>query len=240
MGLIDRAILQDEISQALNALFRNGQLPRVETTKTAVEIFRELKLEFENGQTEFRYQFTAGATYEVILDGVSYVRKAFDVEFEGETSTALGNASLFGYADTGEPFLFVNEMFGILSELGPGGTSEHSIVFSKIEETETIHPIDPKFLPGVCLPVVDIGDMSISSTPTTITDATLLSTLEQLKKDRTPAALMTAGNPLRVATILTIQFIGDVCIYSGVIENTLFGIMYDGEKNVWEAALYAE
>ena len=240
MGLIDRAILQDEISQALNALFRNGQLPRVETTKTAVEILREPKLEFEDGQTAFRCQLIAGVTYEVILDGVTYVRKAFDVEFNGESGVVLGNASPYGYADTGEPFVIIPNLFAIISEVGSGGTSEHSIVFSKIEETETIHPIDPKFLPGVCLPVVDIGDMSISSTPTTITDATLLSTLEQLKKDRTPAALMTAGNPLRVATILTIQFIGDVCIYSGVIENTLFGIMYDGEKNVWEAALYAE
>lgn len=31
---------------------------------------------------------------------------------------------------------------------------------TRIEFTETIHPIDPKYLPGVCLPVVEIADVT--------------------------------------------------------------------------------
>lgn len=75
--------------------------------------------------------------------------------------TYVGNISLFigdDAPDTGEPFIIVSMQTGtmILNTVSVNGKFI-------VEQTETLHPIDPKFLPGVCLPVVmDCDAMGIT------------------------------------------------------------------------------
>lgn len=88
----------------------------------------------------------------VLFDGKTYVCDIVIVE-EGELAGAiLGNQKYIGGEDTGEPFIFFSGggNDGIVYEI----QGEHT--FAVYIETETIHPIDPKFIPGVVLPVVEL------------------------------------------------------------------------------------
>ena len=86
-----------------------------------------------------------GETYTVTFDGKRYSCVCSELN-------AVGNNAIFGEGeDTGEPFLIIlngEDTFAIATQTE--GTHTFSIT------QETIHPIDPKFLPGVCLPVVEL------------------------------------------------------------------------------------
>jgi hypothetical protein len=102
-----------------------------------------------------------GKTYTVKLDSGNYTAVCKEETKDGITARTLGNTSIYGEGeDTGESFL-VSEVF----------TAEESVIIivdrnqgthAEIIDLagETIHPIDPKYLPGVCLPVVEITDVS--------------------------------------------------------------------------------
>lgn len=95
-----------------------------------------------------------GKTYTVVVDSGKY--EAVCKKIDG--TTYLGNLYIVDpevAEDTGECF-FVGDLVteedrdGFCAFVTDGSTSI-SI------ETETIHPIDQKYLPGVCLPVVEIA-----------------------------------------------------------------------------------
>lgn len=102
--------------------------------------------------------------YTVNLNGEKYKCKSVGEDMDGNGTSdvvMLGNARLvfgMGYED-GEPWgiAYVPGDFTALAhkdgDIGP-------ITISISEEVETIVPIDQKFLPGVCLPVVEIADIS--------------------------------------------------------------------------------
>lgn len=82
-------------------------------------------------------EVTPGFSYVVLFDGIEYPVVA--VEIGG--GCAIGNLALARVgADTGEPFLFVPAEGALFSSL-PG---VHSFGFAS--ETETIKPIDPKYI----------------------------------------------------------------------------------------------
>lgn len=92
--------------------------------------------------------FELGKTYTVHLDSGSYecVAKAMD-----GIGNVLGNTAFGGGADTGETFL-VAITGGIAMVMDASCGTKASVTAN----VETIVPIDQKYLPGVCLPVVEL------------------------------------------------------------------------------------
>lgn len=103
---------------------------------------------------------------EYMIDGATYVVTIGEVECEitGRIVSdflTLGNKAIQdpNYTNTGEVFFIELDLTGdkdwcllLLRE----AVTENTII--KVEMVaETIHPIDPKFLPGVCLPVVELS-----------------------------------------------------------------------------------
>lgn len=149
MNPIDNAILLDEIRKALNILLKSGQVGHTETELT--EILSETNVEYNDGDgievSATIAPLVVGNTYKVLWDGVPYICTA--ILFDG--FVYIGNLIATDGADTGEPFgvAFRGKRFNIFSV-----RDEDTHTCSIKAYSETIHPIDPKFLPGVCLPVV--------------------------------------------------------------------------------------
>jgi hypothetical protein len=98
-----------------------------------------------------------GKTYTVHLDSGSY--KTVCKDFGG--GLLLGNGAIVG-SDS-----FASDESFAVGEMGADGQSMCIIVDANNGKTasvsaitETIVPIDQKYLPGVCLPVVEIADIS--------------------------------------------------------------------------------
>ena len=95
-----------------------------------------------------------GKSYSVTTDSGTFSAVAKKTAIENMTLYYLGNIKLLGAEDTGESFLvisaFENEEYYVMCIDYSGGSH------MKVETAETIHPIDPKFLPGAVLPVVEL------------------------------------------------------------------------------------
>ena len=89
-----------------------------------------------------------GKTYRVTYNDVAYDCVA-NIGPSGELCY-LGNASIMGLDDTGEPFvvLVVEEMGQVFGQIASINSDTSATI--RIEKT-VIHPIDPKFLTGVLL-----------------------------------------------------------------------------------------
>ena len=102
----------------------------------------------------------AGKTYNVSFLGGTFqaVCKA------GEEIRYIGNLSLFieDAENTGEVFCIAE----VVEDGQIGTVWSFSIEGEEftVSTAETIHPIDPKFLPGVCLPVVELSTVFDSTT----------------------------------------------------------------------------
>ena len=138
----------------MSELKRNGQIGYTEPGKKLFTI------ELTDGQyldaTRKSGSLEIGKTYTVAVDGETYTCKGKDGS-EFDADVCLGNLGLVGGTDTGEPF-FVMETFDngtdnvwVLAAITNNGASTISV-----STADTIVPIKPEFLPGVCLPVVEI------------------------------------------------------------------------------------
>ena len=106
---------------------------------------------------------TGVGSYHVIWDSKEYVCEPWTVSGNGNKNVYLGNnyhSSGKKEEDNGLPFYFDfltlsngTIRFHVLTDYGDYSTRTISIY----TQTETITPIDPKYLPGVCLPVVEIA-----------------------------------------------------------------------------------
>ena len=116
---------------------------------------------FEDGQTVITdLTMFPESTYRIVWDGVPYDCKSFIHEQEGQFGLIVGNASMFGYSDTGEPFLIVcvdGIICAALTDFGKGETTTHTIGFYKL--TKTIDsPIDTEFLPDTVITTENVVD----------------------------------------------------------------------------------
>lgn len=95
------------------------------------------------------------------------------VAFESDGVVAFGNLAIVGVGDdTGEPFVYSLSIDDKGNKSGLFATTDSgSITVTVTSTTETIVPIDPKYLPGVCLPVVELSTAIESGTATTLSDA---------------------------------------------------------------------
>lgn len=144
----------DTVTLTLAKAYTDSQRLAFAETET-VEVLSETTINLEmaedgvaEGVSEKMISLTAGQTYNVVWDGVRYecVAQIFD------GSAFIGNLGILGLDDTGEPFMLIPGDNGIVAISMTAGNHTLSIT----QETETIHPIDPKFLPGVVLPVVEL------------------------------------------------------------------------------------
>lgn len=102
----------------------------------------------------------ADTMYTVTLNGEQYKIKSVGVDVGGGVLlVVLGNINMMlpDFPATREPFVIAyapdTAECALMHKDGDIGT----ITISISEETETIHPIDQKYLPGVCLPVVELS-----------------------------------------------------------------------------------
>lgn len=146
----------------------------IKTETKQVVLFPETTIAeeaFFEGITVIDFAPVLGKEYTVVMDGVSYnvVGKPFNSipseEFSGIDGVYLGSIEAFGIGN-GEPFLiewfrdpaFAGSMGITTSQsmfiTNDGDTKDRTL--SILGSAETIHPIDQKYLPGVCLPVVEL------------------------------------------------------------------------------------
>lgn len=126
--------------------------------KTSKIFFPETALEAGENPIPSAVGLTAGGNYKVMFNGTQYSYTAVAFETQLGDTVGIGNLS---FVEAGED---TGESFGIFSVAYEG---QYLIAFMTMEaatvaiyeETETVHTIDPKFIPGAVLPVVELTTM---------------------------------------------------------------------------------
>lgn len=155
---MDLITISHVAKKVLNNLFKNGGVGYVERKKEEVVFLPEMTVATIDANvsvagitTYYSYdQKVAGPLYEdthliIIIDGVRYERTAY-ANSSGYWIAGNGNYSdgqVTGPA-TDDQFAveYINDLVFLFPEPG-----EHTVSIYKVVETETIHPIDPKFIP---------------------------------------------------------------------------------------------
>lgn len=180
--MLGTAILAKKM--VIGDLSEHGQIGYAETQKTVLLPQTTIETVFVEAEGLNIFQadpalvsVEANARVTVLWDGVEYACTASDkVAFNEVVSFVLiGNQGMAGLGDdTGEPFLIwcgeqtdlsSVRLYTVITSVTDG---EHALSITK--ETETIHLIDPKYLPGVCLPLVELSTV-ITEEGVTLTDA---------------------------------------------------------------------
>lgn len=177
MNHIDNAIVLEEAKRYTDS----KQLAKVVIEKKELISYSDLPLEYDNAEGYVSYTFSPapfipsiGKTYEVVWNGGAYKAICKDVSETVGVPIALiiGNTVTTGGDDTGEPFVLVYMDDGEINGfevLAVGATADVFVDLTVSEFAETIHPIDPKFLPGVCLPVVEFSTIPVYGSQTELT-----------------------------------------------------------------------
>lgn len=153
--------------RTMKKLEESGQVGYIEKPETV--FLPETTITIAVGATDSARYATAplladlvvGETYTVIYDGVEYNCVAEQTLMGGKVMS-VGKTGMYNgeELDSELPFFgyYVPRMASFQKEkfqlaVMPDG-NPHTV---SIVPKETIHPIDPKFLPGVCLPVVELS-----------------------------------------------------------------------------------
>lgn len=148
-------------SQVLDKLRKSGAVGHTEISQNVLldGVFEVPEVESGPSAFECRYlEIKVGDNVTVKWNGVQYTCVAFDIE----GSIGFGNLAVMGAdINTGEPFLFSNAVYEDDTSAGIFLTYEHgSVTVTVSVTTEIVHPITPKFLGEVVLPVVEIADIT--------------------------------------------------------------------------------
>lgn len=176
----------DPIMMAMiNRLTKGGGAGYVSTE--VVEILPETQVQYNNSDgitCPANTPVVLGKTYSVLWDGVKYNCTCVDFTLEGQILLYLGNTAALGGADTGEPFAILAQVVEGMCGLNiVGCVDENDHTCSIMGEAETVHTIDPKFIPGAVLPVVDLSVETISA---------MINAGETTAKDEEAAAIISA------------------------------------------------
>lgn len=169
-----------------------------------------------------------GDKISVTWNGKQYTCTAFDLD----GMCGFGNLSLVGGDDTGEPFLYAPYAEdGVTTAAGFITLDMGNISISVTCVNETVHPIDPKYLPGVCLPMVEISTIPAGVAPVTLT-AEESAVLEDLAATKLPIVLQLNGNDVIVTCVsgYTNMFGSDG--FLGFLGGASFIVMKD-ENGAW-------
>ena len=121
--------------------------------KTAIPVSSEFVGVKISNDTPSVEQITK-VVFEADADGEHHV-----IEMTPEMWTVYTASGLKGLVLDGALFVFVSD--GSVHESGFYVVTNESGYVSYVEFEETIHPIKPEYLPGVCLPVVEITSTAI-------------------------------------------------------------------------------
>jgi hypothetical protein len=151
------------INGKLNRLLEGGGYS--ETEKKV--LLPETAVDFVDGIYLLDFVPVADTMYTVTLNGEQYKVKSVGVDVGGGVLLVfVGNLNMMlpDFPATSEPFVIAYAPDSAATVLTHKDGDIGTITISISEETETIHPIDPKYLPGVCLPVVEIsGDIDVEN-----------------------------------------------------------------------------
>lgn len=97
----------------------------------------------------------AGKVYTVVVNGVKYQEEAKEIDLEGEHAIILGNGMYFGlgYSETPWYIGYMPSMSMCMIAFMSGGSEPTVAIYTERIETT---PIDQKYLPGMCLPVIEL------------------------------------------------------------------------------------
>lgn len=107
--------------------------------------------------------FTTGKRYKVVVDGDIKYLDTTEYDPDVDQIYCVGNPAIYDnsgfYPDNGEPWVLLSYETMGMSAVGFADPTENekSHTVAVYELVKTIVPFDPKFLPGVCLPVVELS-----------------------------------------------------------------------------------
>lgn len=190
----------------------------VDVKTVSTEFVSETIVQYNNndGVEALGLALTEGATYTVLWDGQKYtcICKMLPGEDGVPDMLYLGNGSPFGMDDTGEPFMCIQAAIyngqAVFNIVGIVDENDHTC--SIIGEVETINPINSKFMPGICLPVVELGS------------AVTLTTEEQAQL----TAYAKQGVPIIIKLSVDVSYVACVCqflSYNGEYSYASYGVL---------------
>lgn len=207
----------------------------VETTQT--EIMNEKEMVFTHNYVSLGNGYVSivpGFVYIVKFDGKQYICNVS--EYDGVS--VIGNADfVLGTGDNGMPFLVSDNgsevMLINVHHIKEGETHTFGI---SVQE-ETIHPIDPKFLPGVCLPVVELETVIPvrDEEPVPLSESENL-VLDKMMESFTPFVLKCKlTNGFNFANLAYLIDTGTIKMV-GVLGDIIPGFMNIGDGSGWVTA----
>lgn len=101
-----------------------------------------------------------GKVYTVSVNGEKYQAEAKSANFQGIDIVVLGNGYIYGLEHTGEDWLIAYSAADQTCAFAWADGLEHDTTISVYQLTETLTPMNPKYLPGVCLPVVELSTIA--------------------------------------------------------------------------------
>lgn len=243
MNPIDRSIVLDEARRYTDsqriAYIEPGKVVLPETT-VSIKEQSDGNVGIIGGlESPVMVGIEEGKRYALSVDGLLYYCTPL-IEKEGDYEIRYIYTTM---DTTDEAFLLLTEVYenGVpleyATQVRASVAGDRTILLST---TETIHPIDPKFLPGVCLPVVELSTVFVvgTSDAITIVDETDIKKLNDTISYGLPIVVKIATNMYdRISGVL--YYVSDSASpdnvsYSGIIcnsaANAILGLTkYDGE-----------
>ena len=152
----------EELSAKINRLKRDGGVGYTTGQKTVILPEQTVTVNEEIGGYVLDFAPVAGKVYTVTVDGVEYKCEAKSTTMEGAEIIVLGNGFMFGVQGNGEPWYIAYTAVYQMCAFGWEEYKETDPTISIYEGEETIHPIDPKYLPsggggGLKIDMADYG-----------------------------------------------------------------------------------
>lgn len=143
------------INSKLNRLLEGGGYSERKTSENI--LFDETPAYFSRGVNDLattdEIPFTEGTVLAITWDGVKYTVKVKLFATDEGDALAAGNLAPYGEKDTGEPFIMMAAVEGgtigfvDIAAVNENKSVTHNIGIAVLTETETIIPINPKYLP---------------------------------------------------------------------------------------------
>lgn len=192
----------DMITLAMAKAYTDKKAGYVEVSEAV--IFENLAVSGGEADTTVTTQMIPGKTYIVTVGGVKYERVCYTEALDG--IACVGNARLYDFVneDNGDDF-FVGQARETIVQCYTRNMGDTTITLA--EKTETIHPIDPKFIPGAPLfDLTKIGLPAVQLNSSVMVETTDVSEI---------SAAMDAGN-IKIKTLVSIDG-AEIDVYANLL-----------------------
>ena len=195
------------------------------TESTFVEIVKDAPLKGSDEPSDpipVAEMFEVGGTYRVKTDSGVFTAKC-RLEHEAESGTPMhvvGNGKSFALADTGESFAALSLDYPGIGFIALFVDYNHGSTITVSKLQETVHPIDPKFTPGV-LPVVELEtEIPMTDTETVLTNGNDISKLEKAATENQPIIIKFRADNGSVCSVNFVRIdLEGQCIFTALFFN---------------------